>query len=162
MSYLPESWDPIAKVIGYDNEREMLEDLYGKQGLSYQQLADVLGYSRGNVRRRILSYGIEPAKRGGAQRVSSGKFKDVHDSRFDNPRQLAKDLNVSVAAVYMEKRKRKLTRYTKGDNVAILPDHARAGLGEVRPTEQDTHGSGTVPSTEQPVPPILRGEEDGR
>ena len=57
------NWNPLAKRLGYDDEREMLVDLYKLLG-GLKEVSSKLGYSTFAVRKRMRLYGI-PLQRPG-------------------------------------------------------------------------------------------------
>lgn len=107
MSQLPESWEPIAKTLGYPDEKSMLVDLYEKEGLSITDLAKKLGYARNSVRRRLLEYGIKPRSRGGLNNLGMSKLRDVSDEDLKHARMTAKKHGVCVSTVFKEAKRRK-------------------------------------------------------
>lgn len=151
MSYLAESWDHIARALGYENEREMLVDLYEVQEMGLHELARALGYSHGNVRRRLLMNGIEMRTRGGPQRGPTKMFAELPDEEFKQPEKLAKRLGVSVSCIYNEKRRRKLTKWSSVQSSQLNTSTDSAESSELTlcspntPEDETNTSTGTEP-----------------
>ncbi len=107
MAYLQESWLPVARTLGYDTEEAMLRDLYIVQRFSIKKLSEVLGFSTGNVRRRLLLNHFPLAKRGGKNRLGKGLLGFLKDEELrENPDKLAAKYGVHVSTVFSERKKR--------------------------------------------------------
>lgn len=61
-------WSALARARGYKQERDLLEDLYVKTGLSIQQVADHLNRSYTDVKYQLTMNGIALRERGGPNR----------------------------------------------------------------------------------------------
>ena len=106
MPVVPESWDPIVKTLGYENEKAMLEDLYVKQNLSIGMLVKKLGYSQNNLRRRLALHKIPIRKRGG---VNFQKISNLSDEQLGgDTKTLAVQFDVHPSTIWKERRKRNL------------------------------------------------------
>lgn len=108
MPTVAENWDPIASTLGYKNSKDMLIDLYVNQHFSIEDLAKRLGYSKNNLRRRLLMLGIQLRSRGGKNNLGKNVLKDVPDAEFQHPREVANKYNVHISTVFSEKRRRGL------------------------------------------------------
>ena len=58
-------WEPVAKQLGYETEKDMWVDLYSTKKLSIQQLAEKLDIGRNTVRDALERYEIPIRPRGG-------------------------------------------------------------------------------------------------
>lgn len=107
MPILDQSWNPEAQTLGYENEREMLIDLYNEQNFSIGQIAEVIGYSAFSVRKRLMMFGVSLKSRGGPNnRRGKRRLIDVSDEELfgTSPAKLAYAKNVHIATVFAEKR----------------------------------------------------------
>lgn len=59
------SWNATTRENGYNSEREMLEDLYEKSGISIRALGIVLGKPYATVKYRLEMHGFRLRSRGG-------------------------------------------------------------------------------------------------
>lgn len=108
MSVLSQSWSAEANALGYENEREMLKNLYEDREMSFSEIAHVLGYSLASVRKRVIAYGIGTRKRGGPNFFGRRKLKAVPSEELEktSPKVLAEKYRVHIATVFKEKRER--------------------------------------------------------
>jgi hypothetical protein len=60
-----EPWTRQARALGFASEAEMLHHLYAEQFRSIRQMADMLGHSAFNVRRRLRLLRVKLRPRGG-------------------------------------------------------------------------------------------------
>ena len=118
---IPESWDHHAHLLGYENEEEMLKDLYVKQGFSFADLSRKLGYSQGNVRRRLMFLGIPIRPRGGKNRTGITKLMKLSNLELaGKPDKIAEALDVSISTVFGERRRRK-RHEVSDDSTTLVP-----------------------------------------
>jgi hypothetical protein len=82
MSYLAEDWTPIAKLLKYETEKAMLEDLYIAKGMSISAMVKKLGYSQNSIRMRLIVSGIKLRPRGGPMSVGKTKFRTLTDEQL--------------------------------------------------------------------------------
>ena len=137
MPTLPESWLQIAQTLGYPSEREMLRDLYSKHRLSVTELAEILGFSRTNVRRRLVYNFIVPRGRGGDNRSGRTRLRTVPDEELRGPAtKLAEKYGVHVATVFLERKRR---------GICGLPLSRRSASSNVtQPEAQPTSSSPNI------------------
>jgi len=64
-------WTREARALGFASEAEMLNHLYLQQFRSIRQIAQMLGYSAFNVRRRLHRMGVKLRPRGGPNHLAS-------------------------------------------------------------------------------------------
>lgn len=64
MSRHPEPLDDLAQLLQFENEEQMLRQLYANHSLA--EIATQLGYSITLIRSRLLRYGVKLKDRGGA------------------------------------------------------------------------------------------------
>lgn len=105
MAQTEESWDPVAKTLGFESEGEMLKYFYVQERRSIKEIAKVVGFAAWTVRRRIQHLEIPLRSRGGPNH--SGKRKLAHVSDADlagNPVKLAIKHNVHISTVFSERR----------------------------------------------------------
>lgn len=123
MSTLKESWLQIATTLGFENEKQMLTELY--KNYSINEIAERIGYSRNNVRARLVSLGITLKSRGGPNRLGKGKVQLLPDEALKSltPRK-ALELGFHPSAVYKEKRRRNAIRTDSTD--PSLPEASAA------------------------------------
>jgi len=108
MSYLAESWGPVARTLGYANEREMLVDLYTAQGWSLEIIATALGFARANVRKRLLEHGVKLRGRGGRNALGHRKLAALSDAALsESIFKIAAVHNCHVSTVLLERKRRK-------------------------------------------------------
>lgn len=121
-----ESWEPIVKALGYEDEAAMLRDLYLGQRMSLKELAKKLGYSFNVVRRHLQAVGIDMRKQGGINRHVSEKLLKVPDEAFADIHALARELNMHHSTIWKEKRRRGLVctsvRSPQQANSTDMPD----------------------------------------
>ena len=135
MGVIAESWLAEARALGYKSEEEMLKDMYMHRHLSLQEMASWLGYSRINVRRRLLLLGVPLSRRGGSNKGKS-VLSDLKDEEFSDVKGVMKKYQVSESTVHKEKKRRGLSR-----PYAIRNDGA---TGDVQvPTERGEPGVAT-------------------
>jgi len=128
-----ESWQPIAVTLGFEDESEMLKNLYIVQNFSLNQLRSILGYSTWAIRRRLILAGIPLKGKGGPNnRIGRRRLKHVSDQelRERSAANVARDHQVHISTVFAEIRFRK-----KEKRDEILSDHASKLLSEIRPSE---------------------------
>lgn len=102
------SWFDEAAVLGYANEREMLENLYVKQGWSLEKLSVKLGYSIGAMRRHLQAYDIEIRPRGGDNSSKKGRLlAQVPDKELVDAKKAARKYACHISTVFNEVRKRR-------------------------------------------------------
>lgn len=106
MPFLEQSWNHEAQSLGYENEREMLFDLYTVNGFSFKQIAKMIGYCTASVRKRVLAFGICPRKKGGPNNSGNRKLKGVSDKVLfeTSPKELAETFEIHIATVFTERR----------------------------------------------------------
>lgn len=105
MSVIAESWDPIAKALGYETEREMLQDLYEIQGFSVSELSKRLGYAQNNVRRRLMFNDIPLRSRGGRNNRGGTRLAKLSDAELaKDARVLAHEQQVHISTIFRERR----------------------------------------------------------
>lgn len=107
MPSLSEDWTPIANTLGYKDEVEMLQDLYVTQGFSVEDLAKRLGYSKNNVRRRLLFNDIPLRGRGGRNNLGKGYLANVPDDELKDVRKAAANHSVHLSTVFKELKRRR-------------------------------------------------------
>lgn len=109
MRYNEESWTPIAQLLGFDTEEEMLKHFYMIQSFSIKQISQVIGYSTFTVRRRLLLWHVNLRKRGGANHQGKRILRDLTDAElFDGASPvIAEKYNVHVSTISAERRFRK-------------------------------------------------------
>jgi hypothetical protein len=107
MPAIEESWLEVAKTLGYENEREMLLQLY--QEFSINEIAKIIGYTAWSVRRRLLEQGVQLRSRGGPNKLGKRALINVSDEELASLSQLelAAKYKVCVATVYAERRLRR-------------------------------------------------------
>lgn len=112
MPFLEKSWNPEAQALGYENEKEMLQDLYEVNGFTIKEIARMLGFSFFNVRKRAMSWGIRMRTRGGPNNVGNRRLKGIPDAELfsKSPAVLAQEWGVHIATVFSEKRLRERTK----------------------------------------------------
>ena len=108
MPILEQSWNNEANTLGYENEKEMLRGLYLEQAYSINQIALVLGFSAFNIRRRLLTWGIQLRHRGGPNNKGRRRLKALSDEELFGkpPVEIAVSQGVHIATVFAEKRLR--------------------------------------------------------
>jgi hypothetical protein len=126
MAILSESWDPIAHTLGYKHEVAMLLDLYVVQHLSMEEMARKLGYSKGNIRKRLTIMGVTIKGRGGPNNPT-GALDGATDEELKAPKECAKKFGVALTTVYKERERR-----TKECNSALLPPPPSNGLSDIK------------------------------
>lgn len=112
MPILETSWLPVAQALGFESEKQMLQQLYEEAGFSLKELEHVIGFSYITVRRRLMDCGIKLRGRGGAHKVKRRKLLAVPDAelKFTPPNELALHYKVHLSTVFSEKRLRKRTK----------------------------------------------------
>lgn len=107
--HLNQDWNPLAKDLGYTNEREMLQDMYEQLRFSVRDIAKVVGCSNYCVRNHLVDCGIKLRRRGGPQNQNKRKLIDVDAETLfmEDAEELAARYNVHSTAVYRERRLRK-------------------------------------------------------
>lgn len=105
MTQLDEKYDFYAKQLGFDSEKEMLEQLY--EGHSVPEVARVLKLSPGVILKRLEANGIPRRNRGGNVRVSQVRYRLFHvDQRvlhFYGLVEAAQMLEVATSTLYKYK-----------------------------------------------------------
>jgi hypothetical protein len=124
MSYITESWDHVAHLLGFETEEEMLKDLYVKQHYSMYDLARKLGYSQGNVRRRLRKYDIPLRPRGGKNRTGLGRLSTISNVDLGGKAEdVAEKFGVHLSTVFGERRRRKRLALLADSTVAVPKDN---------------------------------------
>lgn len=59
------SLDDVAEAMGYESEEHLLRHLYKEQGWSLNEISRKIGFSRVNIRNRLLRMGVVIRSRGG-------------------------------------------------------------------------------------------------
>lgn len=127
MTTLRESWLNIAHTLGYRSEEEMLRDLYSIQKLSIGTISKTLGYSRNNVRNRLLELHIPLHSRGGPNRKGKGKAQQLRDEQLKSiTAETAAALGLHPSAMWKEKRRRDELR-TNSTEQLPEPDEGATG-----------------------------------
>jgi predicted transcriptional regulator with HTH domain len=76
-------WNSIAQLLGYENEEQMLYDMYHRNQLPLSQIAEKLGSGRATIRRRLELYEIQRRPRGGANNQSNKRvLLHLMDQRY--------------------------------------------------------------------------------
>lgn len=76
-------WNTIAQMLGYTNEKQMLYDMYHRNRLPIQDIAERLGSGRATIRRRLEMHDIIRRARGGANNQSNKRvLLYLLDQRF--------------------------------------------------------------------------------
>lgn len=114
MAVLETSWTAEAQTLGYQDEREMLNDLYFEHGYSINQIAKVLGHSSFVVRKRLMMLVKLPLRqRGGPNNVKRKLAAVTNDVLFKtSPKILAAAFKVHEATIFAEKRLRQKQKDT--------------------------------------------------
>jgi transposase len=73
-----EDWDQLARSIGYDNERQMLLDLYCARQCSISDIAQRLEAGTATINRRLDLAGINKRTRGGSNYQATQSYKLFH------------------------------------------------------------------------------------
>lgn len=109
MSIVEESWRPIAATLGFRDEEEMLKELYLKQGFSISEISHVVGYSRFNVRRRLILLHVPLRSRGGDNRSGRRKLAAIASEKIlsGSPVNLAIEHGVHISTIFAERRLRR-------------------------------------------------------
>lgn len=97
-----------AQVLGYENEEEMVRELYLVKEMSSTLIGELLGTSYNTVLNLLKQYDIPTRTRGGANNTK--RILDlIPDSELFKapPGELAEKYNCTKATVYNEKRRRK-------------------------------------------------------
>jgi len=76
MTQTDEKYNFYARQLGFENEKEMLEQLY--EGHSIPEVAQVLKLSPGVVLKRLEVNGIPRRNRGGNVRISQVRYRLFH------------------------------------------------------------------------------------
>jgi hypothetical protein len=99
------AWDLIAKSRFFENEKEMLTQLY--ENASIPEVAMVLNTSTGTVLKRMEKHGIPRRRRGGVVTKTSVRYKMFHvDQRIIlilGLSECSNALGVSTASLYKYK-----------------------------------------------------------
>jgi hypothetical protein len=68
-------WDALARSLGYENEKQMLEDFYcdDKQGLSVKEISEKFGAGTATISRRLQMNNIDKRGRGGANNTAKAR-----------------------------------------------------------------------------------------
>lgn len=103
-----EDWNGISKMVGFNSEREMLDNLYTVEGLSINDIAQKLGCGPVTVSQRLERYGIPKRGRGGANnshKLTRLLFRMDQRRVFSTPdTELAATIGCSVSTVYKYRR----------------------------------------------------------
>jgi hypothetical protein len=114
MSIITTSWNPEAQALGFENEKEMLYDLYMLNNFSLSQIAKMLGYSYFSVRRRLLIWGINLRHRGGPNNNGNRRLRFLSDEELAaQPKEIALSHGVHIATVFAERRLREKMAHQK-------------------------------------------------
>lgn len=102
------NWTDYARSIGYSSERDMLEDMYLKQGLSLSQICARIGCGLHTVNRHLDMLGISKRPRGGCNGSANQSRKlFLLDQRIvmkHNLYRLARLIGVSSSLLYKYRR----------------------------------------------------------
>ncbi len=115
MPYPVTSWNSEARALGFENEKEMLIDLYMLNNFSLTQIAKMLGYSYFAVRRRLIVWGISLRQRGGPNNNGNRRLRYLTNEELHaNTKLVATSYGVHIATVFAERR---LRERMKGEEV---------------------------------------------
>jgi hypothetical protein len=102
------NWTDYARSIGYSSERDMLEDMYLKQGLSLSQICVRIGCGLHTVNRHLNDLGISKRSRGGCNGSANQSRKlfllDQRVVMKHNLYRLARLIGVSSSLLYKYRR----------------------------------------------------------
>lgn len=109
-----EDWNGIAKLIGFKDEKSMLEYFYLDEELGVKDIATKLNAGQATIANRLRKHQIPMRTRGGAnnsQRITKRLFRmDQRRVFLTSDQELSKALNCSSSMVYKYKRSVKLGR----------------------------------------------------
>lgn len=139
MPRIEDSWESIARTLGYSTEGEMLVDLYCEQHFSLRELGHRLGFSVNSVRNRLSNLGVHIRSRGGPQRAGKTRLNGITDEQLQNIPETASKLGFHQSTLFKEKRRRKEARAEltgrSGDQVSravvdLYQDHEKPDGGD--------------------------------
>lgn len=101
-------WDVLAQRLLFNNEAEMLNQWYIKDGKAISEIAATLGCSQITARSRLVAHNIPMRKRGGAQITSKLRYHirllDQRWFRMASIKEVTKVLGCTEHAVYRYRR----------------------------------------------------------
>jgi len=160
MPILEESWNELARTLGFESEEKMLRSLYVDEGFSLNELASVVERSALTVRRRLILLRISLRGRGGPNRTGKRSLAHIDDRelKFSKPEELAKRENVHISTVFAEKRLRKALKGEEWNSLLSAPKTSSSTSGEEPSTTSFSPSTATEESTSSSTT-IELGEE---
>lgn len=105
---LEHDWNPMARLMGYADEREMLRHMYCDLHFTTREIARVVESTHYTVRRHLALAGVQMRSRGGPLRLGKRKLANVDSTMLFNTSayELATMFSIHPTAVWYERRLR--------------------------------------------------------